>query len=525
MKLLSPFFSFQTRQKHLQNITKQKWDLIIVGGGVTGAACARDASLRGIKVLLLEASDFASGTSSGSSKLLHGGLRYLENKEFSLVYSAIRERQKLEQLYSPLVKRLEFVFPTYEDRAPSRRLLNLGLYVYDSFSYFREKHRCYKGSRAKETFPLLRPEKMTGALVYTDAFAEDYRLVIELIKSATRHGAVCLNRCAVTHLENANSDHFILGVQDVEGEREFKLSAQYVLNCAGPFSDRIRSMLNLGPRLHLTQGVHFVVPHKRLPVTQAYVLSDPPHDRILFAIPWNSVTYMGTTDTDIQNPSLAQATSEDLNYILKIMNSYFQSSLKKEDIIQSWAAVRPLLQPPEDSNNSEISREHRLEESPENFFHLLGGKLTSHRNMAEEAIDHLCKKMRISKKCMTANVPLQDKMWSQREIGHLESCFGAFSEDIREYDRSRSLQCQKLSSHLPHLVSELLYCLYHEAVLGPMDFLRRRSSIYYENSSIELLEAVGQIMRKELDWNAIKFNGEMEKCTQVYQRDRESFYS
>lgn len=517
-------FSLQTRDKQLQDLESQCWDLVIIGGGATGAACARDASLRGIKTALVEAKDFASGTSSGSSKLLHGGVRYLKNFEFSLVYHAIREREHLQRLYAPFVQKIDFVFPTYKDQSPSKFVLDMGLRLYDSFSFFKEKHKSVSRTECQKRFPYLQSEKLTGAMIYADSFAEDYRLVVEMVKAAQRNGANCLSRLAVCSVEKRGPT-FRLELEDTWSQARRQVEAKVVINCAGPFSDEIRKMVGIHSKLHLTQGVHFIVPHSKLPVDKAFVLPDPQNDRILFAIPWRSITYIGTTDTNIERVEDARASHSDLEYVLGIFRRYFNLDLSSSDVIQSWAAVRPLIQPEKNSDNSKISREHQIQENPNNFYHVLGGKLTSHRLMAEEAIDLISHKLNSQRACQTQKIALQDKSWptDKKELSHLEMSYGFDSEIIRKIDKQRNLDRKPLSSSLPHLISEVIYSIHHEMVLSPIDFIRRRSSLYYEKPDIQIFEAVGKILQEELQLDREDFNREMENSLKELEWDTQGF--
>lgn len=518
-----PPFSVHERENLWSRLEKNEWELVIIGGGITGAACAREAALRGIPHLLLEADDFASATSSGSSKLIHGGLRYLQNLEFQLVYSAIRERERLQKLYAPFIQELPFVFPTYKKRKPSYRTLNFGLWIYDSFSMFRRRHRSYRGKRAQEKFPLLKPEALSGACVYTDGFSEDYRLVIELIKASARNGGSCLSRAKVKHIQTESDGRFQIQVQDQwEQGRQSKLRARHVLNCAGPFSDHLRQQLQLDPRLYLTQGVHFVVPRAKLPLETAYVLSDPDHDRILFAIPWNQICFLGTTDTAIDKPQKARASKEDLNYILDIYHQYFSLPLKQEDIVQSWAGVRPLLHPSANTTadgHSKISREHRLEEEPTNFFHLLGGKLTSHRIMAEEALNTLSKRLGMRSSKASRTHPLQEITWREPCSDHLGRTYGYHRQQVLKYDEQRQLSQKRISQDHPQLVAELIFSIRHEMTLSPLDFLRRRSNLYYQNPKEELIDAVCDFFRIENSWDEQRFRNERKRVFDSYQWD------
>ncbi len=461
-----PRFSYLERPSIRENLQDGIYDVAVIGGGITGAGVARDAALRGLKVALVEANDFASGTSSGSTKLLHGGLRYLEMFDFKLVFDAIQEREKLKTLYAPFVKELDFVFPTYAGLPPPRWKLNLGLHLYDSFSFFRERHQNLNSSEAKAAFPYLKASGLTGACVYSDSFAEDYRLVIELVKSAHQYGATCISRMRATQVQRtANSDLLKITLHDeFEQGKTVSLQCRSVIHCGGPFADELRQKMGLRKILKLTQGVHFLISKSRLPIDKAFVFADPALHRILFAIPWNSTFYIGTTDSSIARAEDARATPGDLDYVLRIVNNYFSIQLKPSDVIQSWAAVRPLLQPDEQVSNSQISREHVILEEPERVFHVLGGKLTSHRLMAEEAVDLLKKYFPKMGDSTTSKAPLYPNLHSQ-----------VLPEDFAEKVR---------------------FSLDYEMVLNPIDFMRRRSALYYESPTLETAEKISAIFRQ-----------------------------
>lgn len=512
MKLKSASFSWRDRRQQIDQLDSESFDLLVIGGGASGAACARDAQLRGLKTLLVEAQDFASGTSSGSSKLIHGGIRYLENFEFGLVYSAIQERERLEKLYWPFVRDIDFVFPTFKGKKPSSFMLGLGLLLYDAFSYFQHRHRSLNRSKSIEAFPLLETEGLRSCKIYTDSFAEDYRIVIELIKAAQRNGASCISRMKFLDAQKAEG-FFRIKLEDQFTGQIHESNAKRVVNCAGPFSDEVRKMLGLKEVLHLTQGVHFIVHRQALPIEKAFVLSDPENNRILFAIPWGEITYLGTTDTDVRKVEEARAHKDDLNYVLSVSNRYFKRKLSSEDVIQSWAAVRPLIEPESGASNSKISREHEIREEPAGFYHLLGGKLTSHRLMAEELVEKLCQDLKVRSWSRTDRIPLQSELFQKREeLTDWEKTYGVYASDIQIYDRSRTKTLGKSS----HSIGELLYGIYHECVISPLDFIRRRSTAYYEEPDPSLVDRCLEILKDEMGRN--EFNWE-----KIQRQDKESY--
>jgi len=524
-------FSFASRQELIRELQSQAWDILVIGGGVTGAALARDARLRGLKVALLEADDFASGTSSGSTKLFHGGIRYLENYEFKLVFEAIRERENLEKLYAPFIRPLSFVFPTYRSGAVPRWKLNLGLLLYDSFSFFKQRHKNLSNAETLTRYSQLAESDLTGSCVYADSFAEDYRIVIELIKSSYRNGAICLSRMKVNRIEkNASGVFSVTASDEWSGSQSIQVKARSVFNCSGPFADRMRSLVGKPETLKLTQGIHLIVPRSVLPINEAFVFTDPALHRILFAIPWKSVTYLGTTDTSIQKVEDAQTTAADVSYVLGILNRYLKTKLTAQDVIQTWAAVRPLLKPDATVSNSKISREHKIEEGPENYFDILGGKLTSHSVMAEEVLDLLQKKWGFSKS-KTDRISLHENLSpppSDKESLHLYERYGRFYKDILAIDESRQLNRARLKSNSEYLVSEVIYSIHHEMCLDPIDFLRRRSSLYYETpwkSSQQkgLLNELAKIFAAEISLPG-EISREFEALTEKhYKWDREGW--
>lgn len=509
-------FSAKAREGYLQELQQEEFDLLIIGGGITGAGVARDAVLRGLKVALVEMNDFASATSSGSSKLIHGGIRYLGNYEFKLVSEAIHERELLKKLYAPFVRDLDFVFPTYKKKEPSRWKLNLGLHLYDAFSKFRAKHKNLNVTETRKHYRLLKKNNLTGSCVYTDSFSEDYRLVIELLKAAHRHGALCLSRLKVIGLNASKNQRCTTQVQDLISGKTFYIKSKTIMNCTGPFSDSLRQMLQLKKRLKLTQGVHFVIPQEKLLIDSAYVLTDNEQDRIVFVIPWNSTTYVGTTDTTVESVEEARARPEDLSYLLQFVNRYFETQMVPSDVIQSWVGVRPLIQPENAVSNSKISREHEIIEEPANVFHLLGGKITSHRLMAKEALDLL--KLRFSlKACLTDSLPLQENPWIKKPLTHFDKSFG------HDQEKMETTKTHPLTKSLPHTMEEVRFCIHHEMALQPLDYFRRRSSLYFEDPSSELFEKVLQIFAEELAWEETQKSQERKKFIDALDWDQAAF--
>ncbi len=483
-------FSFRERPDLIKRSKNEIFDIIVIGGGITGAAVARNASLRGLRVLLLEANDFASGTSSGSSKLIHGGIRYLENFEFSLVKHAIHERESMRALYAPLVRELKFIFPTYQYQEPARWKLNAGLWLYNAFSGFKHPHQSVSKDFLCQRYPSLRATNLTGACIYDDAFAEDYRLVIELIKSAIRHSTIAISRAAVTSISQTSPSKgslFALSVRDailpLESSPSWEVRGRYVINCAGPFSEQIRSMLHLPRILTLTQGVHFIFSQDKLRLTEAFVLPDTKQHRILFVIPWGPIVYVGTTDTFIANAEEARATSADYHYVFEIFKRHFDVSLERTDILNSWAAVRPLIATSNDKSASSISRDFTVEENPKGFFHILGGKLTSHRHMAQTALNKM-PGLSMAKDPTDSALLLDGHHFTQPSL----------KESVD-----------------------------HEMVLSTMDYLRRRSPLYYHEPFVEKARHLSHELRDLLNEGEDWVKKDLEDIEQNFKWDQTGY--
>lgn len=401
-------FSPLTRQAHLNELPTRAIDLIVVGGGITGAGIAWEAALRGLSVVVLEKNDFASGASSKSSKLLHGGLRYLENFEFKLVFESLAQRNRLFEDAPHLAKRLDFLFPVHKGGRDKGPIIGTGLYLYDvlskasNWAASRWHDRLGKQAALKEE-PHLRPEKLVSAYRYMDGLTDDTRLVVETLKSATAAGAIALNYVSVTELLK-DADGRVVGVKahDTIHDRSLELHAKVVFNATGPWADALLRMDQSGGPLRLrpTKGVHilteaFVNDHAVVMRSKSASDKSP---RILFVIPWGGRTLIGTTDTAHEgDPNDLSYLDEDVNasaaevqYLLDTVNESFDVKLTPDDVISSFAGWRPLIAPPE-SNTAEsaISREYEIFSSASGLLTIAGGKLTAYRTMGTHAVEHV----------------------------------------------------------------------------------------------------------------------------------------
>jgi glycerol-3-phosphate dehydrogenase len=381
----------------LRDLGAERADLLVIGGGITGAGIARDAALRGLRVTLVEARDFGSGTSSRSSRLIHGGLRYLEQGRLHLVMESLRERAILLELAPHLVRPLPFVLPFLQsDRVPAWKA-RLGLTLYDLLAGRGNVRRHQTlGKRALlELEPLLRQAGLTGGALYYDAQCDDARLTLAVIRAAARAGARVANYTSVAELlrEGEGGGDRVSGarLRDEQTGAQGEVRAAVIINATGPWCDKVRQLEApaAAPILRPTKGVHLVVAQARIGNRHAIIFTSPLDGRVMFILPWNEWTYIGTTDTDATvAPELVGPEEADLVYLLRSANALFPGAhLQPEDVIASWAGLRPLLAAEPGAPASLLSREHRILRGPLGMLSIAGGKLTTFRPMAREVVD------------------------------------------------------------------------------------------------------------------------------------------
>jgi len=374
------------------------YDLIIIGGGITGVGIARDASLRGLKVALFEKGDYASGTSSKSSKLVHGGLRYLEHGEIGLVFESVSERRVQTRVAPHLVRPLPFLIPIYQGAKPGFELMNVGLWIYDSLALFRapRMHKSFRGrKRGLEIEPQLKPDGLRGVLEYYDCATDDARLTLENALDARSLGADCRTYTEVMRFERGPDGRIIgVAIKDrLDPQREPTIvHAKVTILAAGAWTDEMIRRFEIPmerPMLRRTKGVHIVVPRERLPLARAITLISPVDGRVMFAIPWRERTVLGTTDTDFTGTAdEVAADGADVQYLCDSGNGYFPgANLTPADVISTWAGLRPLIAAPPNVDESEISREHEIFTRKDGLVIIAGGKLTTYRRMAREAVE------------------------------------------------------------------------------------------------------------------------------------------
>lgn len=518
-------------------------DLIVVGGGVTGCGIARDAALRGLDVVLVEMKDFAYGTSSRSSKLVHGGLRYLEQYEFSLVFEAVSERRILLDVAPHLVSPLGFLFPVYKGSRQPLWLLNAGMWLYDGLSLFRspKMHKTLDPKRVADLEPLLRVDDMKGAPLYYDCATDDARLTLENAVDAARQGAVVSTRTkVVSFLKDETGRVQGVVVQDEDTGDLKEVRAPVVVNATGPWTDRTVAMsrpLSTGSLLRPTKGIHLVVDQARLPVSHAVVILHPDDGRVLFAIPWGDQAYIGTTDTDFEgDPADVAATSDDIDYLLGAVNDYFPGArLQRDDVLSTWAGLRPLIRPVSasgDLDESAVSREHQILVGQDGLITIAGGKLTTYRRMAAEVVDTAVKLLRLSNRlpddlspAPTDTLPLpgavgwpdDDDLRRLREqvldIGGealsvdtadlLMSTYGVRAVDVARLVREDPGLGARLVPDRPEILAQVDWAVKEEMASEVDDVLVRRTQLFYRDvdQGLGAVEAVGARMAALLGWD------------------------
>ncbi len=528
--------SAKNRAQLIQQLQSETFDLVVIGGGITGAGIALDAASRGMKVVLVEMQDFASGTSSKSTKLIHGGLRYLKQFEVMLVREVGRERAVVHQLAPHLVTAEKMLLPLVEGGTYGKWATSFGLYVYDFLADVQEIDRRRMLTRAEALVeePLLREDIVVGGGLYAEYRTDDARLTIEIIKTAAQYGALSLNYSLVENFVYNNGK--ITGVHclDLIDNQPFEIKAQYVINAAGPWVDQLRrkDQSLQGKRIFHSKGVHLVLPHERLPLKHA-VYFDVPDGRMIFAIPRLRTTYVGTTDTPYEGDlNKVLATKADVDYILNATNQMFPSvQLSVEDVESSWAGLRPLIFE-EGKSASEMSRKDELFESESGLISIAGGKLTGYRKMAEKVVNRVASKFkkqqnRAFEECKTEQIPLSGGPFQDaaevmayknticttiRNAGlsdyytsYLVANYGKQTDIILKYAPFNSED-----PALALLRSELQFCLEHELVFKPLDFFNRRTGLLYFN--IQRIEPVLDIILEDFktyfDWNDSQLQSE-----------------
>jgi glycerol-3-phosphate dehydrogenase len=530
-------FSALHRDEIVKQLKSDTFDLLVIGGGITGAGIALDAASRGLKTALIERNDFAFGTSSRSTKLIHGGLRYLKQLEFALVKEVGSERAIVNKLAPHLVVPEKMLLPLYEKRGLGYFLTSIGLKIYDWLAGVKpeDQRRMLTKLQTIKLEPLLKQEDIKGGAIYAEYRTDDARLTIEIAKMAHAKGAVILNYISAQDFVYENEKVIGVVARNETSQDEFNIKAAVTVNAAGPWVDELRE-INKSKKdkyLHLTKGVHIVVPYHRFPVRQA-IYFDVPDGRMIFAIPRGRITYIGTTDTDYDgNKENVFTTKDDTRYLLNAVNEAFPSvHLMLADVESSWAGLRPLIHE-EGKSASELSRKDEIFESDSGLVSIAGGKLTGYRKMAERVVDLIIEKKfedRKLKACHTESILLAGgKLFSSEEVkkyreqisastdlfglkgddaGYLVHLYGTQATDILEY----ALKHEESDPEVGLVLAELWFAINHEMVVRGTDFLVRRTGLLYFDlpKLLKVKEPVLNAMSKYFSWSEDKLKRESE---------------
>jgi glycerol-3-phosphate dehydrogenase len=519
----------------LQRLQDETFDVVVVGGGIVGAGIARDAALRGAAVALLERRDFGYGTSSRTSKLVHGGLRYLKQGRLRLVAEAARERDLLRRLEPRLVRPVRFYLPVYAQRGPGPRLTRLGLWVYRRLARDRglDEGGWLTPDRLRREEPAIRIQGLRGGGTFHDCVVRDARLVLEVVKAAVRAGAAAANYLAVEGFEKEKGRLVAARVRDVISDAAFAVGGRVFVNAAGPWADAVRVLDDPAARpiLRPTRGIHILVPRDRLAHEHALVLASIRDGRVVFVLPWGGYALVGTTDTNHRGDAdEVRATADDVSYLLETVNAHFpQARLTPKDVVATYAGLRPLVGRRR-SKESDISRAHKVFVSPSGLLTVAGGKLTTFRAMAEDVVDRVERRLarqgrKTGKPCRTRREPLRrDPLDTEtflaklRGLGleddtarHLAATY--LSTEMLPLLRDPALR-ERLVSGLPYVVAEVVHATRSEFARTVEDVLARRTMILYEapRHGEECLETVVDRMADELGWD----EGERDRQRKAY---------
>ena len=523
-------FSYFNRQKIATDLQTTEFDLLIIGGGITGAGIALDAASRGMKVALIEKNDFASGTSSKSTKLIHGGLRYLKQFDFWLVKEVGTERAIVHKLAPHLVVPEKMILPLIDGGTYGSWLTSIGLKVYDILASVEgeDKRKMLDKEEALQQEPLLPENILNGAGYYAEYRTDDARLTIEVLKTALDYDAKILSYTEAT--EFIYKEDRVVGakVKDTISGDKFAINAKYVVNAAGPWVDELRQINHskIGKRLHLTKGVHLVVAHEKLPIKQS-VYFDVPDGRMMFAIPRGRVTYFGTTDTNYQkDKDHVEANLVDATYLISAVNNMFPDiHISLDDVQSSWAGLRPLIHE-EGKSASELSRKDEIFVSDTELISIAGGKLTGYRKMAERIVDLVGKKYerRFDKEfdeIKTKEIILSGGTFknSSEVRSYIDAIHNRIAEVdfdekdaeylVHNYGKQTDIILQKFDD-LMHdnmqekmIMAEVWFTIHHEMACTPTDFFMRRTGrLFFDANSIKVYKKlVFSEFQKYFSWD------------------------
>tara|TARA_R110002050_G_scaffold4836_1_gene22854 strand:+ start:1642 stop:3201 length:1560 start_codon:yes stop_codon:yes gene_type:complete len=510
-----------------------KYDIIIIGGGATGSGTALDAASRGFTTLVLEKNDFAEGTSSRSTKLVHGGVRYLEAAvkglnmdQFNLVKEGLKERSRLLKNAPHLCSRLTLVTPIYKWWELPYMFIGLSLYDFVSGRRGLGRSSIVCKDKMINNFPSIKKNALVGGVKYYDGSFNDSRLNVTLLKTAQKFGADCRNYSEVEEFLYEEGKISGVKVRNKITDETYIVNSKIIINATGAFSDKVRTLDNEEAKkmLDLSSGIHIVLDKKYLPSDEGLMIPKTEDGRVLFILPWMGKCLVGTTDEKTTLSEHPEVSAEDIKYILKHLEIYFDLKIDESEILSSWCGIRPLVAAPKNASTKSIVREHIIISSDSGLVSILGGKWTTYRKMSEELVDYVTSKFALeNKECQTKKLKLigSENFTKEMQVDCLD-------EDIKNYlikmygDKANDvLSCTKkierLHKDYAHTNAELIYTIKEEFVQKPMDYIVRRTSLALidKKAAKEILDKVLEIMQKELNWDEKRVNIEKEKSLEL----------
>jgi glycerol-3-phosphate dehydrogenase len=503
------------RAEHRARLAAGSFDVVVIGGGVTGAGVALDAAARGLCTAIVERGDWASGTSSKSSKLVHGGLRYLQQKEYRLVYENLAERHRLLRNAPHLVTPLPFLIPLFGkgglvDKTVAKAY-STSLRLYDVTGGLRigKRYRRLTVDEVVRQLPTLRRELLAAGFLYWDAEADDARLTLELVRTAALdHGAVAVNHCAVVGLRKDAAGR----VKGVVLEDGTEVAAAAVVNATGVWVDQVRALdEGSDPRsIRPAKGIHLTLPRDRLPADMAAVLPVRKGRRSIFAVPWGDRVYVGTTDTEYDGPlDDPQVTPEDVGYVLDALNHYVTEPLTASDVLGTWAGLRPLMRDTASERTADLSRRHKVLVASSGLITITGGKLTTYRKMAQDTVDAVVAVLgrpRTTSPTKKLRLHGATGLETVRAAGvseHLVGRYGGQARAVLDLIEADASLAEPLVPTLPYLRAEAVYAVRHEMARTLDDVLSRRTRalLLARDASAAAAEDVARLIAPELGWS------------------------
>ena len=484
-----------------------QWDLVVTGGGATGVGVAIDAAARGYDVLLLEQSDFGKGTSSRSTKLVHGGVRYLEQGNVSLVMEALKERGLLLRNAPHLVRNLGFVVPNYDWWESPFYGIGLKLYNLLAGKYGFGASRILSREETLERLPTIKTEGLRGGVIYFDGQFDDSRLLINLVATAFEQGATLLNYAQVTELTK-DAEGFVDGVRfrDIETGEEFEAPAKVVINATGPFADDLRRKADpaVQPMIAPSQGIHLVFDSSFLAGDSAIMVPHTSDGRVMFAIPWHGHTVVGTTDTPLAEATLEPVAQErEIEFILQTAALYLEKKPARDDVLSVFAGIRPLVRAGESGNTATLSRDHTIRIENSGMITVCGGKWTTYRHMAEDCVNQAAILARLPERpCVTEHLNVHGFHPASGKFGRLWM-FGSDAALVRQLEESQPALAEPLDRELPYTGAEVVRAVRHEMACTLEDVLARRTRALFLNAraAVRMAPRVVELMARELNRN------------------------